>query len=120
MDIPTRSRRLTLGRPAGPGTMALTSPWCRRGWILQAYYPERISSVQFRTLDVHPRPFAPRASPGGPSTPTLPADVSRQHRRRLAHEKGATYVSLLDLRCKEAVRETMAGPEMPLQFDDGH
>ena len=43
-----------------------------------------------------------------------------QSLRRLAHEKGATYVSLLDLLCKEAVCETLAGPEMPLQFDDGH
>ncbi len=43
-----------------------------------------------------------------------------QSLRQLAHEKGATYVSLLDLLCKAAVCETMAGPEMPLQFDDGH
>jgi lysophospholipase L1-like esterase len=40
--------------------------------------------------------------------------------RRLAHEKGATYVSLLDLLCKEGACETPASPEMPLQFDDGH
>ena len=43
-----------------------------------------------------------------------------QSLRRLAHEKGATYVSLLDLLCKEAVCETMVGPGMPLQLDDGH
>jgi lysophospholipase L1-like esterase len=40
--------------------------------------------------------------------------------RQLAHEKGATYVSLLDLMCKEGACETLASPEMPLQFDDGH
>jgi peptidoglycan/LPS O-acetylase OafA/YrhL len=43
-----------------------------------------------------------------------------QSLRELAHEKGATYVSLLDLLCKEAVCETLAGPGVPLQFDDGH
>jgi hypothetical protein len=40
--------------------------------------------------------------------------------RKLAQEKGATYVSLLDLLCKEGACETLASPEMPLQFDDGH
>ena len=43
-----------------------------------------------------------------------------QSMRRLAQEKGATYVSLLDLLCKEAVCETLVGPGMPLQLDDGH
>ena len=33
-----------------------------------------------------------------------------QSMRQLAQEKGATYVSLLDLLCKEAVCETLAGP----------
>ena len=29
-------------------------------------------------------------------------------------------MSLLDLLCKEGACETLACPEMPLQFDDGH
>ena len=40
--------------------------------------------------------------------------------RKLAQEKGVPYVSLLDLMCKDGACETLASPEMPLQFDDGH
>jgi peptidoglycan/LPS O-acetylase OafA/YrhL len=39
---------------------------------------------------------------------------------RLAQQKGATYVSLLDLLCKEGHCTTLAAPGVPLQFDDGH
>jgi peptidoglycan/LPS O-acetylase OafA/YrhL len=43
-----------------------------------------------------------------------------QDLRRAAQQKGATYVSLFDLLCKEGHCTTFAAPGVPLQFDDGH
>ena len=43
-----------------------------------------------------------------------------QDLRRVAQQKGATYVSLFDLLCKEGHCATFAAPDVPLQFDDGH
>jgi len=40
--------------------------------------------------------------------------------RQLAREKGAEYISLLDALCDGATCLTLAQPDVPLQYDDGH